>query len=210
MSHQTQLSLFDESLSVEALVNKNENQWFDRKSFRITGQSLADSMIGFANADGGRIVVGISRGEVEGVDGNEVHLNSLLQAAIDFSQPPVRHRAEHFVCLDKNGRSNKLLILDVEASESIHRNKRQECFLRVGDENRHLGTSEERELAFDKGESQFDTTLAPNVDTSDLDRNLVYECVSRIGVRGQVLKSSTDPTRYWAVADHPFWSEIED
>lgn len=183
MSHQSQLSLFDEVPNAQTLVSQKENQWFDRKSARITAQSLADSMIGFANADGGRIVVGIHKGEIEGVDGGDMDLNSLLQAAIDFSQPPVRHRAEFLECKDSEGKPNRLLVLDVEASETIHRNKKQECFLRVGDENRRLGPNEERELAFDKGESKFDMTLAPDVEVSDLDQNLIDEYAAKIGAR---------------------------
>ena len=173
MSYQTQLNLFDEVPSVETLVTKKENQWFDRKSFRVGAQGLADAMIGFANADGGRIVVGISKGDVEGVNGDEGHLNALLQTAVDFTQPPVRHRAEFLDCIDKNGESNRLLVLDVEASETIHRNRKHECFLRVGDEIRHLGPHEERELAFDKGESQFYATLVVGVTLDDLDQDAI-------------------------------------
>lgn len=183
MSYQTQLNLFDEVPSVETLVAKKENQWFDRKSFRVGAQGLADAMIGFANADGGRIVVGISKGDVEGVNGDEGHLNALLQTAVDFTQPPVRHRAEFLDCFDKNGGTNRLLVFDVEASETIHRNRKHECFLRVGDEIRHLGPNEERELAFDKGESQFDATLVPSVTLDDLDQDAIDDYTQKQGAR---------------------------
>jgi len=168
-------------LDPESLLKQTESQWFDRKSFRVSPTALADSMIGFANADGGRIVVGISNGVVEGVDSDITHLNELQQAAINFSQPPVRHRSELISCKDSLGLEKNLLLLDIEASETIHRNRKKECFLRIGDENRRLVGAEERELAFDKGESKFDATVVEGVSLADLDHSLIDEYVSRQG-----------------------------
>jgi ATP-dependent DNA helicase RecG len=181
MTHQMQLSLFDEPPTVEGLLSKREDQWFDRKSFRIDARELANSMIGFANADGGRIVVGILNGEIEGVNSSPEHLNELIQAAIDFSSPPVRHAVLFLDCVDRSGNPNRLLILDVEASEQIHRNRKHECYLRVGDENRRLGPTEERELAFDKGEAVFDSTIVKTLVRDDLDFGAITQYAQRIG-----------------------------
>jgi ATP-dependent DNA helicase RecG len=138
-------------------------------------------MIGFANADGGRIAIGIRDGQVEGVDSSIDHLNELLQAALDFSQPPVRHVAIFLDCTDNAGHPNRLLVLDIEASEQLHRNRKQECCLRVGDENRRLGPEEERELAFDKGDSVFDGSSVKGMVREDLDLAAVAEYARRLG-----------------------------
>lgn len=175
------LALFDEIPTTEILRTRREDQWFDRKSFRIKDYDLAADMIGFANADGGRIVVGIHSGEVEGIDSNIDHLNTLLQAAINFTTPPVRYADAYVDCTNKNGLQDRVLLLDIEASERIHRNKRNECYLRVGDENRKLSPTEERELAFDKGEAVFDGTVVPDLGQSDLDMEAVREYVRRVG-----------------------------
>jgi ATP-dependent DNA helicase RecG len=100
MSQQRQLSLFDEVPTAADLLGRREDQWFDRKSFRTDARALADVMIGFANADGGRVAVGIREGRIEGVNSSIEHLNELLQAAIDFSQPPVRHSTVFLDCTD--------------------------------------------------------------------------------------------------------------
>ena len=63
-TQQEQLSLFDDIPAVESLLAKREDQWFDRKSFRITAENLADRMVGLANADGGRFAIGIHNGRV--------------------------------------------------------------------------------------------------------------------------------------------------
>src|SRR5262245_34392674 len=169
MSQQKQLCLFADPPSVEELLTRIEDQWFDRKSSRIAARDLADRMIGFANADGGRIAVGIHNGVVEGVDGSPERRNEWLQASLDFTVPPVRHSAFYVNCINHRGEPDRLLILDIEASEQIHRNVRGECFLRVGDENRRLGPNEERELSFDKGEAAFDGTIVQDLGREDLD-----------------------------------------
>ena len=51
-----------------ALAALNEDQWFERKSARIQARDLADWLVGFANADGGTIVVGLQGGKTEATD----------------------------------------------------------------------------------------------------------------------------------------------
>jgi len=190
-TYQEQLSFFDEEPTIELLLAKREDQWFDRKSVRISADALADAMIGFANADGGRLVVGIHSGRVEGVNSDTRHLNALLQASIDFTQPPVRHAVAYVDCTNDKGEPDRILVLDIEASEQIHRNKKHECFLRVGDENRRLGPTEERELAFDKGESIFDGTIVPDLTLEDLDDEAIALFKQKVGATdtGALLRS---------------------
>lgn len=179
---QLQLSLFDEPPArIEEVLNKAEDQWFDRKSFRIDPKDLANSMIGFANADGGRIIVGIRNRQVEGVDSLPDHLNELQQAFLNFTCPPVRHASFFLDCLDHKGSPSRVLVIDVEASERIHRNHKDECYLRVGDENRHLGRDEERELAFDKHEAIFDKSIVPDLLLGDLDMEAIEAYADKMG-----------------------------
>lgn len=178
---QQALALFDEIPPVETLRTKREDQWFDRKSFRIRDHDLAADMIGFANADGGRIVVGIHGGEVEGINSDIKHLNTLLQAAIQYTVPPVRYLDSYVDCTNKQGQPDRLLLLDIEASERIHRNQKEQCWLRIGDMNREIKGVEARELAFDKGEAVFDGTVVPDLGRSDLDMGAVADYVKRVG-----------------------------
>ncbi len=46
------------------LVALVADQWFDRKSARIEARKPAEALIGFANADGGTVVVGLHDGSV--------------------------------------------------------------------------------------------------------------------------------------------------
>ena len=178
---QQALALFDEIPPVGTLQTKREDQWFDRKSFRIRDHDLAEDMIGFANADGGRIAIGLHRGEIEGINSDIKHLNTLLQAAVQYTLPPIRFLDSYVDCINKEGQPDRLLLLDIEASERIHRNQKEQCWLRIGDMNREIKGAEARELAFDKGEAVFDGTVVADLGRSDLDMAAVAEYVKRVG-----------------------------
>jgi ATP-dependent DNA helicase RecG len=177
---QLDLDLCDDVPDVEELRSKKENQWFDRTSSRTEATHLANAMIGLANADGGRLAVGIHKGEIEGVDGQPQHLNELLRAAIEHSQPPVRHAHAMLPCTNRRGQTDHVLLLDVEASERIHRNQAHECYLRIGDVTKRLTAEQERELAFDKHEQVFDRTIVPDLVREDLDLTAVEAYADKI------------------------------
>jgi ATP-dependent DNA helicase RecG len=154
------------------LASLPEDQWFERKSCRIAPLDLAKALIGFANADGGTLVVGLDDGDVEGTEGNAERRNAQLQANIDFCTPPVPAKHWLIPCVDRRGKSNALAVFQVEPSESVHANQKDEVFLRVGDENRKLGFAQRQELLFDKGQASYEAR--PSGASLDLiDRSLL-------------------------------------
>jgi ATP-dependent DNA helicase RecG len=134
-----------------------EDQWLERKSARIAPRDLANTLIGFANSDGGIVVVGLSEGEVEGTNGNLERRNAQFQANVDFCSPPVRAKPQLVRCVDRDGDPNELLVFEVEPGDTVHANQRDEVFLRVGDENRRLNFTQRHELLYDKGQSSYET-----------------------------------------------------
>lgn len=138
------------------LLMLDEDQWFERKSSRIAARDLANTLIGFANADGGAVVVGLADGEVEGTSDNLERRNAQFQANIDFCVPPVRAKQRLVGCIDRRGKPNELLAIEIEPSESVHANQKDEVFLRVGDENRKLNFVQRRELLYDKGQASYE------------------------------------------------------
>ena len=144
-----------------ALLAIPEDQWLERKSARISARDLANAMIGFANADGGLLVVGLHGGVVEGTEAKVGRRNEQLQASIDFCTPPVRVKRRLVNCVTSEGVEDKLLVFDVESDEFVHANKRDEVFLRVGDENRRLTFTQRQELLYDKGQSSYESRPLP-------------------------------------------------
>lgn len=161
------------------LIELPEDQWLERKSARVKASDLANTMIGFANADGGFIVVGLHDGKVEGVRANPGRMNEQLQANIDFCVPPVRADMRHVACINSEGKADQLLVLDIEPSEVVHANQREEVFLRVGDENRRLTFIQRQELLYDKGQASYETRES-GAGFEALERELLDEYVDAL------------------------------
>lgn len=148
--------------AVAALIQLPENQWFERKSGRISAKDLAVPLVAMANAEGGWVAVGLHDGAVDGV--GQARVNDLRQAAYDFTTPAVRCVASELRTDD----GQTVLVLRVDPGERVHETVRGDVYLRIGDESRKLGYLQRRELEYDRGSAPFDGT---GVDASpeDLD-----------------------------------------
>lgn len=165
-----------------ALLHISEDQWFERKSARIAARDLADAIVALANAEGGTIVVGLSNGRVEGIDGDAaVRLADWQQAALDFTVPTVRCGCRIVDVVGSDGAPRRLAVFDVAASNQVHANRRDEVFLRVGDESRRLTFTQRQELLYDKGQSTFESTLVPGARVGDLDAELLGSYADAVG-----------------------------
>ena len=51
-----------------ALLALPEDQWFERKSSRVSAKDLAITISAFANAEGGVVIVGLHDGTIEGLE----------------------------------------------------------------------------------------------------------------------------------------------
>ncbi len=157
-----------------------EDQWFERKSARIAARDLADSLIGLGNADGGIVVVGLRGGKVEGTDRLPEKRNEQMQASIDFCEPPVRVRQRILDCENDRGDPDHLLVIEVEPSDVVHANKRDEVFLRVGDENRRLTFRQRQELLYDKGQASYEARPLQAASLDELDMSLVEQYAAAV------------------------------
>jgi ATP-dependent DNA helicase RecG len=163
-----------------ALLDVAEDQWFDRKSIRTAPTKLAEDLVAFANAEGGTLAIGLSQGAVEGVDRDPRRANALQQAAIDHTEPPVPVETRFVDCQRDDGTADRLLLIDIPPSETLHATNRDEVYLRVGDETRRLGFRERRELLYDKGQAHFESTPVTNIDLGELDQELLNDFAARL------------------------------
>jgi len=166
------------------LIALPEDQWYERKSARIGARELAQALCAFANAEGGTVVVGLHDGNVEGTKADPKHMNSLRQASMDFTTPPVRAHVDQLACIDTKGEPNTLLIFRVLPGETVHEMTNGDCYLRVGDESRKLGFAQRQELHFDRGSSQFDGAPVVGVTIADLDTDALRSYRENAGFSG--------------------------
>jgi ATP-dependent DNA helicase RecG len=82
---------------------------------------------------------------------------------------------------DADGTQKSVVVVDVEPSEQVHANQKDEVYLRVGDENRKLRYREREELLFDKGQATFETRLLEDFDPRDSDEELLASYADAVG-----------------------------
>jgi ATP-dependent DNA helicase RecG len=164
-----------------ALSGVDEDQWFDRKSFRISPRDLANVEIGLANADGGIIVIGIHDGHVEGTDSSPSHRNELCQAHIEFCQPPVPAKAKLVACQLDAGDADQLLVIEIPPGETVYANVKDDVFLRIGDENRRMTYAQRQELLYDRGHGSYEGRVVEATSFADLDHNLLVGYATALG-----------------------------
>lgn len=157
------------------LLATQEDQWFDRKSARLTPKDLAPVLVAFANAEGGVVVLGLHNNEVQGIDSFRHKVNEFRQVPIDFTSPPVRVAFLEVDCTTMEGKPDHLLVIRIDPSERVHETQNGDCYLRVGDESRKLTFAQRQELQFDKGQSQYDGFPIPGVDFDTLDEPLMRQ-----------------------------------
>ncbi|WP_231642571.1 ATP-binding protein [Nocardia sp. NRRL S-836] len=163
------------------LLAAPEDQWYDRKNVLLEPRDLAPAIVAFANAEGGTIAIGLHNGKVQGVDAHRRKMNDFRQVPIDFTVPPVRVQFLEIECVNSEGESDHLLVVQVEPSEVVHETQKGDCYLRIGDESRKLNFNQRQELHFDKGQSQYDGFEAEGVTISDLDAKLLTHYKRRTG-----------------------------
>ncbi len=121
-------------MTIEEIQKSTEFQVFDRKSVRIDGKALAITIIAFANADGGRIAIGVEDdGSLTGVDGKTEHVNELLRASYDYCVPSIATSTENMDVTDVNGQPKHIILMTVPQSVRLHANQADEVYYRVGD-----------------------------------------------------------------------------
>jgi len=165
----------------QAILSVPEGQWFDRKSERVSGATLADSLVAFANAEGGTVVIGLRDGHVEGVDGAGTRLADWQQAALDFTVPTVPCRSRLVECVDDRREPNHLLVIEIGVSDTVHANRKDDVYLRIGDENRRLTFAQRQELVYDKGQATYESTVIGGARWADLDQRDLREYADAVG-----------------------------
>lgn len=162
-------------MSIQEIVTRKEDQTFDCKSIQIEPKALAIPIVAFANADGGVIAIGVSdkTRKIEGVDQYTEKLNELLRVPFDFCNPSVPVTCSYQPCTDEDGNKNRILLMHIPASSSLHTNQADEAFMRVGDKSRKLTFDERVQLMYDKGERYFEDTAVYGATIGDIDMDAV-------------------------------------
>lgn len=173
-----------------------ENQYFDRKSSRKDDKEIAKHISAFANASGGKLVIGIEdNGEVTGFKRNGARdVENFERAALVTCSPSPIVYGERIPVVNSSGQEDMVLVLDVEASTShvVARTSDAEVFLRQNDESVKLTRDQVLALEYDKGQRVFEDELIEDSSIEDVDHEVLNRYKAILGTDSsdeQVLKS---------------------
>ncbi|MGD8997002.1 MAG: ATP-binding protein, partial [Anaerolineae bacterium] len=137
-------------------------------------QALAETLVAFANSDGGTILIGVAdEGQVtEQVFADEVEM--ALQAAVEMCRPLVEARWHQAVVEDA-----LIFSIVVNRSSELHSLADGRVLVRTGTENRPLSGEEIRQLAATKSTGDFEAELAPGAQRADFDDEVIEAFIEK-------------------------------
>ncbi|WP_289093028.1 ATP-binding protein [uncultured Bifidobacterium sp.] len=154
-----------------------ENHYFDRKSARIDPDDLARHIAAFANAAGGKLVVGIEDdGEVTGFNPPRSRPVEIFeQCAIMNCTPAPEVSCNRLEVVNSAGEPDFVLVMDIEPSTDrvITRRKDGAVFLRQGDKSQKQDYEQIRALEYDKNQRVFEDELVADSSIEDVDAEVL-------------------------------------
>lgn len=173
-------------MSLEEIINTGEGQYFDRKSSKIQINKLVETIIAFANADGGEIAIGIEDGKLVGINNQgNIKVNDFIQCSFDKCIPAIKASHEYINIVKDNGTDDRILIIHIEPSiDKVHKTISDEVYLRVGDENKKLNFEQRLNLEYDKGERLFEDKIVENCTMEDLDLDVLKSYAEAVKYTG--------------------------
>lgn len=158
---------------LQSLRQAPEWQTLERKSVRIHPRDLANTLIAFANADGGRLLIGVEDdGSVSGVDptAQREQIDALLRAAYEYCTPSIQVDYKLYPF-----QGTHVLVIDTPPSPRVHNHANGRVFLRVLDRDQPLNADETMRVAFGKGQASYEAQPVRGATLEAVDHGLVRE-----------------------------------
>lgn len=159
--------------SPEVFSSEKESYYFDRKSARKDAAEIAKHISAFANAVGGKLVIGIEDdGTITGFKRSGAReIEDFKRAAIMDCLPSPVITSREIPVINANGDEDSILVLDIAASTDrvIARKKDNEVFLRQQDNSVRLDREQVRALEYDKNQRNFEDEVCVRSSLDDVD-----------------------------------------
>lgn len=182
--------------SPKVFASEKETYYFDRKSARKDTAEIAKHISAFANAAGGKLVIGIEDdGSITGFKRSGAReIEDFKQSAIVDCVPSPAVSCREIPVVNASGEDDLILVLDVAASTDhvIARKKDNEVFLRQRDKSVRLDREQVRALEYDKNQRNFEEEVCVRSSLDDVDREILARYKAFLGTDvsdGRLLRS---------------------
>ena len=172
-------SSYNPLLTLDYMITKHENKYFDRKSAKVKPSDLSPLVSAFANADGGTIVIGISdkTKELEGINEfGEEKINEFIAIPKNGCKPMPSYDYEFINVINSKEQEDRLLLLHIHASiDQIIRTTNDSTYLRIADKTKELKGDDLRNLGYAKSTRHYEDEINRDATIDDLDVALIKE-----------------------------------
>ncbi len=136
--------------------------------------SLAETLVAFANGEGGSVVLGIDPdiGQADRLVGDEAE--GVLRSALALCRPPMRTEWQQ-----EETQNGAVIMLRVDRSSELHVLSDGRALVRRGSENRPLSPSELEMLVGNRAMGEFETEEVPGSTREDLDEDVIDEYLEK-------------------------------
>jgi ATP-dependent DNA helicase RecG len=168
---------------VKIFMDTQEWQTFECKRAAIRPADLLETVISFANSDGGYIVIGMddpvkaaAEKRLIGISENADNVSDILKLIDKEIEPPLILWGKFEINITNiDGQADKLFVLNVKKSNDVHSLKRGDTFVRKGRQNVKIGSTEIMRLKYEKGAIKFESEKSGIASLENINRELLLQ-----------------------------------
>nr|WP_246889952.1 ATP-binding protein [Pseudomonas protegens] len=164
------------------MLEIDEDHFNDVKSKRIAPAKLQETLVAFANSDGGDLYVGIEdkseQGErFVGFDEPE-EANAIIATLLEQTTPAVENLSWEFLSAEGKG---LVLHFSIPKSPKVHYTANGDCYIRVNAQKIKIKGERVTQLGYSKGAELYENKALQEVDLEDISEGeMLDEYMSRV------------------------------
>ncbi len=166
---------------VKIFLDTNEWSAFECKRAAVDPSKLLETVVAFANTDGGFIVIGLedekkAEGEKRliGISEKPDNVSDFLKLLEKEIDPPLIVWSKFDLdIVNISGQPDKLQVISVQKSNEVHSLKKGDTFVRRGSQNIKIGSTEIMRLKYEKGAIKFENEKSGILKLDDLENVLL-------------------------------------
>ncbi len=168
---------------LQIILDTQEWQTFDCKRAGIKPADLLETVVAFVNTDGGVIALGLEDpgkavGEKRfiGISENLDNVSDFFRLIDKEIEPPLLEWKKIEIDITNiQGRSDKIVLVNIKKNNDIHSLKRGDTFVRKGRSNSKIGSAEIMRLKYEKGAVKFESEKSGLTSFEVIDEDLLLQ-----------------------------------